>query len=139
MIFYHGSCSELIDVKFLLPNKNGYVNSTGNKELEELFELHRPSTCISRYNSVFISDDINLIDPSGGYIDFIYEVECDVFDKSDLSWYTKASMDILNNDINSVLDSIHNYWIGKSFYDLKASCFEYRTKKANILKLLEIN
>ncbi len=136
--YYHGTHFNFKNGFELIP-QNVFSGSKEVSELENLFELYRPSDKIPRSKSVFISDNIDMIDNLGGYTDAIYEVIPDIVEQSDLAWYTEAELAIEDSNLNKAIDCIHNYWNGSPFYDSDYSCFEYRTNKATIINLIELN
>jgi hypothetical protein len=135
---YHGSCKKF-DVGFQLLPQNKYTSNDNSKALEDVFESVKPSHCISRKKAVFLSDDIDLIDAAGGYIDIIYKVDTIDYEKSDLAWYTKAQEFIEGGQLELAKKCAEKYWNGVPFYDSEQSCMEYRAETATITEIVEVN
>lgn len=137
--FYHGSYDKLPDNTILKPHDNSYTRQKDNSYLESIIEKYRPSDKLSRYDSVFLVDDIDNIDSAGGAIDYIYEVivPSDIIpEKSDLAWYSELGM---VNDIDKQREYSLNYWNGVEFTDSEMSLWEYRVPKAYVIDLIEEN
>jgi hypothetical protein len=143
--YCHGSITEIgVDQSLLHPGEESYTNLDETKWIEEFMEKHRVEGCLSRFESVFMADNSEDIDNLGGYTDFIYIVRpVDGYaEKSDLSWYTKASMligDYPSKDIpEHILDQAkgyaENYWSGKSSEN---PVWEYRCLEAAIVTELD--
>ena len=131
---YHGSMSEFPIGFELLPQEDGYVHDEGSKIDEDFLEKFRPSDKLSRFKSVYLIDDIDLIEDAGGYEDFIYEVSYDyISEKSDLAWYSEMSM---AEDMDRKEECAKNYWSGIIFEELDYSLFEYRVPSAKIIRTL---
>lgn len=135
---YHGSQKEFKPGFMLEPQSDGYTSLDSEKEIEDLFEKHRPKDKISRKSCVFLADDIDLIDPAGGYTDYIYDViPKGNVDKSDLAWYTDVFLHMEDDyDEKDLLPMIRNYWSGKEYKNKGNSLFEYRAKSAKIISVL---
>ena len=58
----------------LEPQLEFYTRRSDVQFLEKIMYAYRPDDKLSRYDSVFLVDNIDDIDSSGGYTDFIYEV-----------------------------------------------------------------
>ena len=132
---YHGS-KQSFPIDFILqPQKTGYVYE--ELEIENIVEKYRPPSKISRFESVFMVDNPNLIDSAGGYEDNIYTVEpIGQVDKSDLSWYTELSIyDDFNENQQRELSL--NYWNGIQYKNPANSLWEYRARQAKIIKIIE--
>jgi len=132
---YHGSRQKFPIGFILQPQAEGYVHE--ELETEQIIEQYRPSNKISRFDSVFLVDDPSNIDYAGGYDDYIYVVEpIGQVDKSNLSWYT---------DVSVYLDASHeeqkewslNYWNGIPYEKRANSLWEYRTKAAEIIDIID--
>lgn len=137
--FYHGSYDKLHDGIILKPHKDSYTRQEDNYYIESILEKYRPNNKLSRYDSVFLVDNIDNIDDAGASIDYIYEVFVsneDIPEKSDLTWYTEIDM---TDDIEKHREYAMNYWNGVQFYDIEMSLWEYRVKKAYIVQLVEEN
>jgi hypothetical protein len=144
IIFYHGSYKKFNDNFILLPQSDGYANLPSEKEIEKLFEKHKPKDKISRKNCVFLVTDINLIDYAGGFTDYIYKVEpIGKVEKSDLSWYTEAFGVLYSDEEDSnkftIEECINNYWNSVPFIYSSKSCFEYRCNSAKIITTINNN
>lgn len=143
MQFFHGSHQAFPLGYTLRPQKNGYCQATENKSFEALVESLRPADKLSRYKSVFVCADADLIDAAGGYTDCIYEVEVGVvIEGSDLGWYTEAAAYFTgeqDHDLEMAKALIERYWSGEPYKVSEFSCFEYRTPSAKVIEYLEIN
>ncbi len=131
-MYYHGS-NHYFSEKFIKP-VNEYTSSESVKDIEELFESVRPSHCIPRTNCVFLTKSIEDIDYAGGYTDYIYLVSVENINSSDLAWYSKASCQLSDGDIQGAIKSAIKYWSGDIFEIAKHSLFEYRSNCALIIK-----
>ena len=131
---YHGSRT-LFPVGFILtPQPNGYVHQ--EIELEKVVEQHRPADRISRFESVFMVDDPELIDAAGGYEDHIYIVEpIGPIEKSDLAWYTEASTFDPEHESGKEQARLCclNYWNTIQYPEEENSLWEYRARSARII------
>lgn len=133
---YHGSSEELEIGTFLTKQEDGYVQTVGDPN-ENILEDMRPTDKISRFDAVFMVDDIELIDAVGGNIDYVYSVEPEGrVEKSDLAWMTEMDM---VDDMDTKREYAMNYWNGIPFHDEEMSAFEYRTTKAEVISLEEEN
>lgn len=137
-MLYHGSRKKF-SLNFKLEPQNEYTSSDNIQYLEDFFENLKPQNCISRKEAVYLSDNLDLIDVSGGYTDIIYEVSTDYYEKSDLAWYTEAQSFLDNGKTISAKKCAENYWNGVPFIDEERSCFEYRAKTATVINIVEIN
>ena len=72
--FYHGSSVKLRIGTILEPQLEFYTRRSDVQFLEKIMYAYRSDDKLSRYDSVFLVDNIDDIDSSGGYTDFIYEV-----------------------------------------------------------------
>lgn len=135
---YHGSRKKF-DIGFILLPQDEYTSNEVSKDLEELFESVRPDHCIPRKEAVYLSDNVDLIDASGGYTDIIYKVDVDDYEKSDLAWYTEAQTCLENGSLKLAKKCALKYWSGEDYYDNKKSCIEYRANSAIVNSIVEIN
>lgn len=134
-MLFHGSELELNIGDVIFPNPNGYTNAKEVSELEDLFESLRPETCqYPRKDCVYLCRSDHDIDNAGGNTDFIYIVDLEGGDveESDMSWYTKASLQLSEGDIEGAKLSAKNYWSG----DIFEGVMEYRTDEAYIIDIL---
>lgn len=132
-MYYHGSIQSLTINTILVAQKDGYAAS--ESDLELLFEAHRPNGYISRKNAVYCTDNPELIDPAGGFTDFIYLIKVDETPtKHDLYWYSKADEYLQNSDIVKAKECAINYWKGLAADNLLYSCFEYLSNNAIIVE-----
>lgn len=137
--FYHGSYDKLPNNTILKPHDKSYTKQNDNSYLESILEKYKPTNKLSRYESVFLVDDIENIDSAGGAIDYIYEVIVPkgiIPEKSDLAWYTEIDM---VDDEEKQKEYALNYWNGIQFFDKDSSLWEYRVPKAYIVDLIEEN
>lgn len=132
---YHGSMKEFPNGFVLFSQNDGYVSHLRDIEVE--FDKYRPRHILSRFNSMFMVDNPELIDSAGGHDDYIYLVEPigPVF-KSDLAWYTEfdafwyeGGQDIPAEVIAS------NYWNGVPYINSEHSLWEYRAQSAKIIRM----
>lgn len=133
---YHGSTKEF-EIGFVLKSRpKGYTTLPDVKRMEDLFEKYRPEDKISRRNCVFMVNDIDLIDPAGGYLDHVYLVEpIGEVEKSDLAWYTEVDILMSETHVESdLVPLIMKYWDGEPYTGSNYSLFEYRAKSAKVLK-----
>lgn len=135
--YYHGSYDLLDDGTILKSPEKSYTKSEDNTFLEKIMEKYRPEDKISRYNAIFLSDNIDSIDAAGGSTDYVYSVEpIGKIEKSDLAWYTEIQM---TDDENLQKEYAENYWNGVPFYEKDVRCWEYRVEAAIIVELVEEN
>jgi tRNA uridine 5-carbamoylmethylation protein Kti12 len=137
--FFHSSAKYIKNNTILRPHADSYVKQIDNEFLEKLMEKYRPSDKLSRYDSVFLVDDMDLLDDAGASTDFIYTVEpIGNIEKSDLAWYTEVQI-VDEDDTELIKEYVENYWNGVPFTDSSASLFEYRVPAAKIIELVEEN
>lgn len=137
MKLYHGSHKFIKKGSTLRASEN--LKTEINDEVEEIFENLKPKNKISRHEAVYGCEKIEDIDYCGGYTDIVYEINADEAEISDLAWLTEAKIAYENNDLYKVRDCAKKYWDGVVFYEKEKSCIEYRIKKAQIVKIIEIN
>jgi len=121
-----------------MTNPNGYTHQPHCRDIETLFESARPNHILhARGEAVFLCDNIDDIDNTGGYNDHVYlvDVEDNSVEKSDLSWYTKAREQLEDGDIEAAKQSAKHYWKGTTLEGV----FEYRTDMATIIDKIEAN
>lgn len=138
-LFLHGSFNKLLKNTILKPHNDSYTKHYDNKYIEEIMERYKPNDKLSRYNSVFLVDDVDDIDNAGASIDFIYEVTIpdDIIpEKSDLAWYSEIEM---TNDKVKKKKYALNYWNGVAFTNPEMSLWEYRVPYAIVYNLVEEN
>lgn len=142
-MFYHGSKNLIENQEKLTPQEDSYTNYEECISIENAFEFYRPENKISRQKCVYLVEDPNMIDNVGGYIDYIYLVnpENNYTEKSDLSWYTMASMEMgdffeLEELTEKSIAYIVNYW---NSTPSENPCWEYRASQATIINLIEDN
>lgn len=139
MKLYHGTHYLLPCAFELKPQDNGYAHQPETQKLEDFIELHRPFEKLSRKKSVFLSDDIDLIDPAGGYTDAVYMVEVEKAEKSDLAWYTHAQVMLEEGNAYEAEQAAINYWSGIPFGVTAERCPEYRCNTATVVTIVELN
>lgn len=140
MDYYHGTTYKMPVGFELKAQADGYVSSDEVKELEALFEAQRPSDKISRRTAVFISNDLELIDPSGAFTDVIYRVKpTGNIERSDLAWYTEAEEHLDNGDLEKATHCAVQYWEGVRYPKKSNSCIEYRCLGATVIGIAELN
>lgn len=133
-MFFHGSMNQLAIGLFLCPQSDGYVQTTESQDLEELMESCRPDELVSRQDAVYFTSDIELIEPLGGYSDYIYEVEpIGKYSKHDLAWYSEADRCLMNDDKLGAMAAAKSYWSGEPYFDLSNSAYEYLCSEAEVL------
>lgn len=136
MFYYHGSIKSLNIGTVLVPNPTGYTHQKEVSALETLFEENKPEhILVDRLNCVFLTDNIEDIDNLGGFTDFIFEIDVqdNIVEKSDLSWYTKAFLQLEEGDLEGAKQSALNYWNG----DIFEGVFEYRVKSCTIVDIID--
>lgn len=140
MILFHGSRQNLPIGFKLIPQEDGYVNQPDVIDFELLVESRRPLHLTSRFDSIYLVEDPEVIDYAGGYNDHIYEVKTDnIHESSDLSWYSLASLeynDGFDFDINKINFFIDKYWSSEINQERKNSVIEYRASSGIITALL---
>lgn len=143
MVLYHGSRRAFPVGFVLLPQRDGYVHQCDTQAFEKLVESRRPRDKLSRYKSVFLTDQIVNIDGAGGYDDVVYAAEpARSPEASDLAWYGEAFclfVDGTEADMAQVVTQIDAYWNGTPYFDPSRSNMEYRTDAARITAVVEIN
>lgn len=136
MTFYHGSSHKFKKDDLLLPF-NYYTSRKEVEELERLFEEERPKTCIyPRIDCVYLTDSIEDLEYVGcedGYT-YLVDIEDGECERSDLSWYTKAGIQLEEGDIKGARESAKKYWSGEVFEKINESLFEYRIDLCYIVK-----
>jgi tRNA uridine 5-carbamoylmethylation protein Kti12 len=138
-LYYHGSYDMLDNGTILKPHDESYTKKYDNSYLEKIMEKYRPVDKLSRYDSVFLVDDMDSLDDAGASTDFIYSVEpIGNVEKSDLAWYTEVQM-VDEDDTELMKEYVENYWNGVPFTDSSSSVFEYRVPAAKIIELVEEN
>lgn len=139
-MFYHGSLNRLSIGLELCSQIDGYVQSVEDRELEDLMESMRPVDKVSRNEAVFFCSDIELIDPLGGYTDYVYSVEpLFEYHSCDLAWYGEAHKRLLESDIEGAKEAAMNYWSGVIYKDTAESVYEYLCVSVEVLEEVEVN
>ena len=132
-MYYHGSIKPLNIGTILVPNLLGYTRQKEVSNIEKLFNENKPEhILIDRFNCVFLTDNIDDIDNLGGFTDFIFEVD-NIIEKSDLSWYTKAFLQLEEGNIEGAKESALNYWNGI----ILEGVFEYRINQCIIKNIVD--
>jgi hypothetical protein len=132
--FFHGSAVSLPVGTQLTARPNGYVHTTPNQRLERLFEAAKPPGALSRRGCVFLTDNLDDIDNVGGATDYLYEVSTTFpVQRSDLSFYTLADMQLEAGELENAQHSAARYWAG----DTHEGVFEYRVKHATIIAAID--
>ena len=134
-MFFHGSDYPLKQNDILSP-VNKYTSSSNVQEIEALFEYLRPENIkYPRINCVFLVNDIDNIDNVGAFDDYIFTIDTKGVEpeKSDLAWYTQASIDLDNGDLEKAKESIKKYWNGDVYHNANQSVFEYRIDQCLII------
>lgn len=136
---YHGSKKEFPIGFILTPQNDGYVNDPEVSSTEEVMEKFRPSSHLSRYDSVFMVDNPDDIDNAGGYLAYIYKVApIGPTETNDLAWYSELSIYAPYNKLDKdLIQSAKNYWSGAIHPE--NSLMEYRARSAKIIEIVEIN
>jgi hypothetical protein len=138
MFYYHGSIAH-IEVGHTVEAMNVYTSQPEVKELEDLLESVRPSDCqFPRIDCVFMAANIEDIENLGANVDYIYSVDLEdgYCECSDLAWYTKASCQLGDGDIDGARESAKKYWSGDGFEDIGSSLMEYRTDECYVIALV---
>ena len=146
MKYLHGSRKLFARDFILLPQQDGYVYHDESIEFEKYVESRRPQNKLSRFKSVYLSENADNIDGAGGYIDAIYEVKpLSIPEPSDLSWYTEAYIEFESMNcggkfqIDRLNLMIDNYWSGEPYPKKENSNIEYRVASAMVVRMLELN
>jgi len=135
-LYYHGSIKPLNIGTILVPNLLGYTRQKEVSNIEKLFNENKPEhILIDRFNCVFLTDNIDDIDNLGGFTDFIFEVDIEdnIIEKSDLSWYTKAFLQLEEGNIEGAKESALNYWNGI----ILEGVFEYRVNQGIVKNIID--
>tara|TARA_Y100000588_G_scaffold63872_1_gene63510 strand:+ start:6057 stop:6467 length:411 start_codon:yes stop_codon:yes gene_type:complete len=135
-LYYHGSIKDLKLGTILVPNPLGYTRQKEVSGIEKLFHENKPEhILIDRFNCVFLTDNIDDIDNLGGFTDFIFEVDIEdnIIEKSDLSWYTKAFLQLEEGNREEARESALNYWNGVTLEGV----FEYRVNQCIIKNIVD--
>jgi hypothetical protein len=139
---YHGSQNRFEAGFVLQPQSHGYVNADDEMvaQTERIIEVHRPANALPRSSSVFMCADIGEIDFAGGYLDFVYEVAPDgQAEKNDMAWYSAIGVYLWDDENGAeVAALVQGYWSGRA-QGGHHTLFEYRSRTAKILKLVEAN
>jgi hypothetical protein len=140
--FYHGTYKSYPMGFELKSQRDGYVQQEEHKDFETLIDRLRPEGRISRFESVFLTADPDLIDCAGGYIDVIYEVTPSSNpQRSDLAWYSDAwyEFETENPDMSKINDLIVKYWSGVPYEKPENSNMEYLVRSAKVARVFELN
>jgi hypothetical protein len=140
--FYHGSRFNFGVGFQLQPQPDGYTTIGETIDFERLVDARRPADKLSRFESVFLTRDPDLIDAAGGNIDAVYRVEpLSKPEASDLAWYTEAFNEHCTTPCNSnrLSELIDCYWSGKPFHTKSHSLTEYRVSAGTIIEMVELN
>lgn len=145
LFFYHGS-KKLFEPGFILkPQPDGYVHGNFGDEtdldirkIEKILEKYRPANMISRYESVFLVDNKNIIENVGGHANYIYMVqpigECQ---KACLNWYSEIESNVSYGNklppAKLLKEWALNYW-NAVYVPTGLSHIEYRCREAKIIK-----
>ena len=119
-----------------MPNPLGYTRQKEVSTIEKLFHENKPKNIlIDRFNCVFLADNVDDIDNLGGFTDFIFEVDIEdnIIEKSDLSWYTKAFLQLEEGNIEGARESALNYWNGITLEGV----FEYRVNQGIVKNIID--
>lgn len=136
--YYHGSDHEFEIDDGIYPI-NTYTSHKDVQEIEKLFEEERPESCqFPRINCVFVTANFADLDNVGAHSDFNYlvEIEENLCEESDLAWYSKATEQLDNNDIQGARESARKYWSGEEFDDWEQSVMEYRTDECYVIEII---
>lgn len=139
-VLFHGSVCFFPEGYVMKANPAGYVRSEDAVDFERVVEKRRPFEKLSRFHSVFLTADMELIDAAGGYTDAIYEVEpLTTPEASDLAWYSDAWSEFSCDpcDMNRVNQLIDLYWSGEPYSNPDNSNVEYRARAGRIIRMVE--
>lgn len=134
-MYFHGSDQEFEIGDAIYPNPKGYTHAKAVKQLEDIFEEEKPDNIqYSRRDCVYLCDCEADIDNAGGNTDYIYGIDLEggFTEMSDMSWYTKASLQLSEGDIEGTRESARKYWSG----DILEGVLEYRTDEAYIISAM---
>ncbi|MFK4136670.1 hypothetical protein ACI2KR_31030 [Pseudomonas luteola] len=141
-MYFHGSRKSFHVGFMLLAQPDGYVHCEDAIEFERVMDARRPQGLLSRFESVFLTKDPDLIDGAGGYIDVIYRVDpIGKAEASDLYWYSEAYCEWVSEPktLSRLHDLIDAYWSGKPAPFEENSNIEYRVTQARVIAVHELN
>jgi hypothetical protein len=114
--FYHGSMIYLPIGTILRPNIN-YEENWSATDFYTVLEKYRPKHALAHRNSVFMCDNEDDIDLSGGGTEYLFIVEpLGKVEKHDVNWSSEISMlisDGFKTDSHEVINAATNYWRGR--------------------------
>jgi hypothetical protein len=143
MPLYHGSKRRFRNGFILLPRPKGYVSWPEVRVHEMFMERHRPPDCLPRSQCVFMVDDPQMTEMSGGYEDYVYEVQPQgKVERNDLEWYEvlnvldfRSVRDWKKIDLNNEwIEAAKNYWNGVPHPG--KSMWEYRSSSAVVVRMI---
>ncbi len=132
-IYYHGSMDDLPIGTILRPSES-YATDWGSTDFYNPLEKYRPKDKPPHHNSVFMCEDEDDIDASGGGTSFIFTVKpLGPVDKHDLNWSSEISMLVSDGESEEkIKQAAKNYWRGVP-HNSGESLWEYTTTHAEIL------
>jgi hypothetical protein len=133
--YFHGSYEQL-PVGTILKPKENYEEIWGETDFYFVLEKYRPQHLLPHKESVFMCDNPQDIDNTGGGTDWLFTVLPDEYiQKHDQSWCSEISL-LIDNDENQELIEQYafNYWNGISSEN---PVWEYLTKQAKIIVVEE--
>lgn len=136
-VFYHGSMETLPIGTILRPNPE-YEQQWQSTDFYNALEYNRPAGMMAHKDSVFMCDNPDDIDASGGGTEWLFTVEpLGPIQRHDLNWSSEISMLISDEDLTfddpAVEEAAHNYWAGVPHPNEQV--WEYLTPRARIVKV----
>jgi hypothetical protein len=146
MLLYHGS-KKAFPVGFILtPQTDGYVHGVYGDELDKLIrkterilEKYRPTTMISRLQSVFLVARVDAVEWAGGQADYIYQVEpIGAAEESCLWWYQELENLAYQPrlDRHAAKTAAINYWTNAPPPQGKPATYEFRCRQATVVAIV---
>jgi len=147
--YLHGSYDQLPSGTVLTPDKGNFMGTFSQDEMESHFKLEqfRPSEFLSRNKAVYMSQDVDDIDFSGGATDHVYVVEpMGKIEQHDINWMSEIDLILCDawesgtqedgNTIEKVKKAALNYWNGVPHSN--ESVWEFLVPFAKIIKEIEV-
>jgi hypothetical protein len=133
-LFYHGSSKRLPVGTVLKPRREDYEKDWNNTDFYAVLEHYRPANMLAHKDAVFMCDNPDDIDNSGGATDWLLTVEPlgDV-QRHDLNWSSEISRLVSDDpdDIEAIQRAAENYWNGIPHHD--ENVWEYLTPSARVV------
>ena len=136
--YYHGSDHEFEIGDGIYP-MNTYTTQKEVQALEKLFEEERPESCqFSRLDCVYMTAEFEHLDFVGAHEEFSYlvDIEDGFCEESDLAWYSKATTQLEEGNVEGARESARKYWSGEEFEIFEHSAMEFRTDECYIIEIV---